>query len=421
MKKRVLVIGCGTIVAADLNMALKNNDEFEIWGSSIYKNHGIYVYKNYIDDIPSMNDKNFIKVLNSKIEEYDFKYLIPTHEDMILFLQANKDKINATIISSNYDTSLLCRYKTKTYERMKEYDFVPKVYKKEEVKEYPVFVKKDDDQGARHAHKVENKEELDLYTKEDNMIICEYLPGEEVTVDCFTNKNRELIFCNPREADRMLAGIDVHSRRIPLTDEIKYIANSLNKEINFRGNWFFQIKKDINKKFKLLEISTRLAGAFSLSRGLDVNLPLFALKDFDGQDVNITYNDTNIEADKEFFGKYNIDVKYNEVYIDYETCFKNVDPLLMMYLYQCINKNIEIKLLTQNKAKAMAFFKENKISNELFNQIIELNRTNIKNILKKNSIFVSNDIELKNSIRVNEKKYYCFDSNIVEALIDWRN
>ena len=330
MKKRVLVIGCGTIVAADLNMALKNNDEFEIWGSSIYKNHGIYVYKNYIDDIPSMNDKNFIKVLNSKIEEYDFKYLIPTHEDMILFLQANKDKINATIISSNYDTSLLCRYKTKTYERMKEYDFVPKVYKKEEVKEYPVFVKKDDDQGARHAHKVENKEELDLYTKEDNMIICEYLPGEEVTVDCFTNKNRELIFCNPREADRMLAGIDVHSRRIPLTDEIKYIANSLNKEINFRGNWFFQIKKDINKKFKLLEISTRLAGAFSLSRGLDVNLPLFALKDFDGQDVNITYNDTNIEADKEFFGKYNIDVKYNEVYIDYETCFKNVDLIKLL-------------------------------------------------------------------------------------------
>ena len=62
-----------------------------------------------------------------------------------------------------------------------------------------------------------------MYTKDD-MIICEYLPGEEVTIDCFTDKNRKLLFCNPRAADRILAGIDVHARRIALTDEIKYIA-----------------------------------------------------------------------------------------------------------------------------------------------------------------------------------------------------
>ena len=103
---------------------------------------------------------------------------------------------------------------------MKEYDFIPKVYKKSEVTSYPVFVKKDNDQGARHAYKVNNEQELDLYVKE-NMIICEYLPGEEITIDCFTNKNRELIFCNPRVADRILAGIDVHARRIKITEEIK--------------------------------------------------------------------------------------------------------------------------------------------------------------------------------------------------------
>ena len=53
--------------------------------------------------------------------------------------------------------------------------------------------------------------------------------------------------------------------------------------INFRGFWFFQIKKDSNGKYKLLEIATRLAGAFALNKSLDVNLPLAALKDFDGE------------------------------------------------------------------------------------------------------------------------------------------
>lgn len=306
MKKRVLVLNCGTLASTDINMALRYNNEFEIWGASINKNHGIYVYENYIDDIPNIKDENFIEILNQKIEQYNFKFIIATHEDLALFLQKSKDKINATIVCSNYETALLCRYKSKTYEKMKSYNFIPKTYNKNQVNEFPVFVKKDDDQGGRHAYKINNNQELELYAKDSDMIICEYLPGDEVTVDCFTNKDRKLLFCNPRAADRMLAGIDVHARRINLSDEIKYIAESLNKEIEFRGFWFFQIKKDANGKFKLLEISTRLPGAFSLSRCLDVNLPLMALKDFDEQDVDITFNDVNIEADKQFFGKYSL-------------------------------------------------------------------------------------------------------------------
>ena len=422
MKKRVLVLNCGTLASTDINMALRYNQEFEIWGASIYKNHGIYVYKNYIDDIPNIKDKNFIEILNKKIKQYNFKFIIPTHEDLALFLQENKDKINAIIVCSEYETALLCRYKSKTYKKMEKYSFTPKTYKKQGVTGFPVFVKKDNDQGARHAYKVKNEKELDLYASEEDMIICEYLPGEEATVDCFTNKDGKLLFCNPRAADRMLAGIDVHARRIELTDEIKYIAESLNKEIKFRGFWFFQIKKDNNEKFKLLEISTRLPGAFSLSRCLDVNLPLLALKDFNGENVEITYNDVKIEADKQFFGKYSLDVEYDEVNIDFKTCFKeieNINTFLMMYIYQCINKNKKIKLIGENKKEMIQYMQNNKINKNLFYEIIETR--NIKDILKweNKSIYISNDDNVKNKLRKNGYRY-CFSSNILEALIDWR-
>lgn len=423
MKKRVLVLSCGALTATDMNISLKDNNEFELWGTSIYKDHGIYTYKNYISGIPKINDPNFIQILNQKIEEYNISYLVPTHEDMCLFLQENKEKINAVTLSSNYETSLLCRYKTKTYEKMKNYSFIPKVYKKEEVNEYPVFVKKDDDQGARNSYKVNNKQELDLYTKNPDMIICEYLPGDEVTVDCFTNKDRKLIFCNPRATDRMLAGIDVHSRKIKLDDEIKYIAESLNKEIEFRGCWFFQIKKDINGKFKLLEIATRLAGTFSLSRCLDVNLLLMQLKDMEGQDVNITFNNIDIESDKQFTGKYSLGIKYNTVFIDFESCFQQkekIDTFLMLYLYQCINKKIKINLITENIENAAKYLNENKIDKNIFNEIILTQKKEIKNMLKENSIFISNNDELKNEIRIDNKNYCCFSNSILEALIDWR-
>lgn len=342
MKKRVLILNCGTLASTDINMSLRYNEEFEIWGASTNKNHGIYVYENYIEDIPNISDENFIRILNQKIEEYDFKFIFAPHEDLALFLQEHKSEIKATIVCSEYETALLCRYKSKTYEKMKEYDFIPKIFKKEEVTEFPVFMKKDTDQGGRNAYKVSNKEELEIYSLIENMIICEYLPGEEVTIDCLTNKEGKLLYCNPRAADRMLAGIDVHARRIELSEEIKYIAESLNKEIKFRGFWFFQIKKDKNGKYKLLEIATRLAGAFALNKSLDVNLPLMALKDFDGQDVEIIFNDINVEVDKQFFSKFIMDIDYNRVYIDFESCFENIkiiNTLLMMYIYQCINQN----------------------------------------------------------------------------------
>ena len=423
MKKRVLILNCGSLAATDINIALRDNDEFEVWGASTTRNHGIYVYKNYLNDIPNMKEPDFIKVLNEKIKEYNFKFIIATHEDLTLFLQQNKERINACIVCSNYDTALLCRYKSKTYDKLKEYNYVPKTYKKGEVTKYPVFVKKDTDQGARHAYKVSNKEELEIFAKDEDMIICEYLPGEEVTVDCFTNKDRKLLFCNPRAADRILAGIDVHARRIDLTDEIKYIADSINKEIDFRGFWFFQIKKDIDGKFKLLEISTRLPGAFSLSRCLDVNLPYLALKDFDGQDVEISFNNIQIEADKQFFGKYSLGIDYNEVYIDFESSFENIENIntfLMMYLYQCVNKNVKLNVITQNKEKTVNFFKENKIDINLFDSILENKKEEIKNILTENSILISNDDKLKSEIRNINSKLYCFSTSIVESLIDWR-
>ena len=423
MKKRVLILNCGSLAGTDINIALRDNDEFEVWGASTNRNHGVYVYKNYLNDIPNMKEPDFIKVLNEKIKEYNFKFIIATHEDLTLFLQQNKEKINACIVCSNYDTALLCRYKSKTYNKLKDYNYVPKTYKKSEVTKYPVFVKKDTDQGARHAYKVSNKEELEIFAKDEDMLICEYLPGEEVTVDCFTNKDRKLLFCNPRAADRILAGIDVHARRIALTDEIKYIADSINKEIEFRGFWFFQIKKDKDGKFKLLEISTRLPGAFSLSRCLDVNLPYLALKDFDGQDVEIAFNDIQIEADKQFFGKYSLSIDYNEVYIDFKSSFENLENInsfFMMFLYQCVNKKIKLNLLTHNKENTFKYLNKNKIDINLFDSILETKKEEIKNILTENSILISNDDKLKNEIRKYNSKIYCFSTSIVECLIDWR-
>ena len=59
-------------------------------------------------------------------------------------------------------------------------------------------------------------------------VICEYLPGREYTVDCFTDKNSELRAILPRTRDRLLAGVTVSSVNLEISDDIRQIAETIN-------------------------------------------------------------------------------------------------------------------------------------------------------------------------------------------------
>ena len=53
--------------------------------------------------------------------------------------------------------------------------------------DYPLFLKPDDGQGAKGVCLVSNRTELlNVLNSNKNLVICENLPGDEFTVDCFT-------------------------------------------------------------------------------------------------------------------------------------------------------------------------------------------------------------------------------------------
>ncbi len=418
--KNVLVFSCGAIPAIDINFAMRGNGEYMIYGASSYDDHGLYVYKNYIGNVPFIYEPDFIPRFNDILEKYKIDFIIPLHEDMILFFQKHITEIHAVVISSCYETALLCRYKSKTYERLSATDFVPRTYKPDEVKDYPVFVKKDDDQGARHAYKVDNKNDLALYAHQPQMIVCEYLPGEEVTVDCFTDRHGKLRFVNPRCADRILAGIDVHARRLTDKMEIDRIANSINEIIEFRGPWFFQIKKDKYGKYKLLEIATRFAGAFALTLGMDINTPLMAIRDFDNKDVSFDCNDSLIEADKMFITRYTVPIQYNSVICDGINSFcvgDLTDSFFMMFIYQCINQGKKTMIYADNVDDTLKELERRSIPSSIF-RIIGKDIL-IKELSTQKCVFISRNASLKKQFR---ELYgcFCYDSSLISPLIDWR-
>lgn len=327
-------------------------------------------------------------------------YIIPTHDTVADFLAHNKEKINAGLVCADAFSTDICRHKRKTYEFFSDCDFVPIVYRKKQDIKYPVFAKDDTGQGGKLSGMAKNSAELvDLMNRNSQIdyVITEYLPGEEITVDCFTDRHHELRFWQPRLRETVLTGMSGHAVMYPKTDEIRLIADMINCRLNMRGYWYFQCKKDFRGQFKLLEISSRFAGTFSITKNLDVNLPLLALTDFDGIDIKIVPNSYKIESSRGYKNLYKINYAYDRVYIDFDDTIayqrdKYIIPV-MAFLFQCLNKEIKLILLTRHAYDIRETMNKLYIDSRIFNRIVEVEANKKKSDYIKErdkTIFVDN-------------------------------
>jgi len=192
------------------------------------------------------------------------------------------------------------------------------MYEKEQVTEndFPLFLKPDVGQGSKGTKKVETKEELINNLKKDHLIL-EYLPGEEYTVDCFTNFKGDLLYCSGRSRSRILNGISVNCKEV-IDNEFIELAKKINEKLEMNGAWFFQLKRRNNGELVLMEIATRIAGTMEFQRGYGVNLALLSLYNALEINVSIIKNNYNLEFDRALAGKFKIDIDYDTVYIDFD-------------------------------------------------------------------------------------------------------
>jgi hypothetical protein len=428
MLKKVLVFPCGSITGIDINFALRHSMRIELFGASSIEDHGRYIYKNYIGGLPNISEKNFIQELNRVIQQFDIQFIIPTHDTVALFLVKHQSNISAKIISGDLTTTETCRYKSLTYELFKEHKFVPQIFSNlDNISQYPVFLKPDDGQGGKGTYTIHNKEELQFHLERNStLLISEYLPGEEVTVDCFTDKNKQLRYIGPRSRNRVWSGVSVNSRNLPVNTEIEELAGIINQKLDFRGYWFFQLKKDRNDHFKLLEISTRMAGTSCLNRNLDINFPLLSILDFSGEEVEISPNRYDIEVDRTLINRYKLDIKYQRVYLDFDDTLilnhEKYNEFVFFYLYQCLNKKIEVILLTKHEQNIFETLKKLNISEGLFSKIIHIKPDEYKyNYIDTEvpAIFIDNSFKERKQIR-DFFNIPSFDVSNIECLIDWR-
>lgn len=108
------------------------------------------------------------------------------------------------------------------------------------------------------------------------LLISEYLPGEEYSVDCLANHGESVLIV-PRLRKKMINGISVEGEFVKENNIISYCQRII-KELQLHGNIGIQVKKSAAGKFLILEINPRVQGAISAALGAGVNLPELAIR-----------------------------------------------------------------------------------------------------------------------------------------------
>ncbi len=428
MKKKthVLIFPAGEINSVELHDALSHNVNIEVFGCSSEDRHGGFVFKNYKSGIPNIADKNFISVFNELIFKWKIDYIFPTHDSVALFLARNRNNINATVIVAPLQTAEACRDKKVTYNLFSDCSFCPQVF--DSFSTFPVFIKPRSGQGSKGTRIIKGMEDIPNDFSISEYIICEYLPGEEMTVDCLTDNTGKLCVCAPRVRNRLLAGVCVAGSTIKSTKEILDIAKIINKRLKFFGLWYFQIKKSNNGVFKLLEISTRCAGTMCLTRARGLNLPLLSVYAAQGKGLTVFEHPFNIKVDRTLISRYVIDYEYDKVYIDYDdTIIENEKVCLpvIKFLYQCRNKGLHIILLTRHEEdhadSLEESLKKHALPFNLFDKVILLkfSQSKAEFINPVNSIFIDNSYAERKIVH-DAFGIPVFDVEGMEVLEDWR-
>ncbi|MEE9604338.1 MAG: ATP-grasp domain-containing protein [Candidatus Scalindua sp.] len=117
------------------------------------------------------------------------------------------------------------------------------------------------------------------------MLVTEYLPGDEYTVDVFRNSNGTVAI--PRKRKDIRSGISFDTE-IELRDDIIKYSVSLAESLNLKYCFGFQFKMDQANVPKILESNPRVQGTMVASTYAGFNMIYYSVKEVLGYNIEIS-------------------------------------------------------------------------------------------------------------------------------------
>jgi len=417
MRKVLVFPGC-TGIGLEIYHALRGCKEVELYSATMpISNHAPFVFKRHFS-IPGVENPGWLEAISTLVNEQRIDYIFPAHDLVIMPLLDNADQINAQIVCSPKETCIIIRSKLRTYSLLGRTVPVPRVFTGP-IENYPVFVKPDRGMGSQGVHIAWKESELALRSDD---VVLEYLPGAEYTVDCFSDREAGLLFCEGRERVRIRNGIAWNSRTVKDSVFREY-GEAIAHKLEFHGAWHFQLKRDRRGTLVLLEVSPRIAGTMATHRVQGVNFPLLSLWEQERVPINILTNDVAVELDRDMVSRYKHNLEYSTVYVDLDDTLilrgeVNID--VVRFLYQCVNNAHRIVLLTRHLGDLAVTLQKHHLSG-LFDEEIWLPELRDKaDYIDEPDAILIDDGFRERQIANQKLGIATFDSSMIELLLDER-
>lgn len=346
------------MIAKEIHDSLTFTKGVNLFGAGLVMPSNTGIDFNYVDYA-------YLKGLDPDDNFTDFKEILAKFKIDNIFLAHDEwiyrfrdtDFISGSTICKHPATTIdIISFKSKTYAHLNHLGITPIVYNSiDEVNGFPFVIKPDRGQGSKGFVRIDSDAQLQNLLLHglnlDEMVISEFLPGDEYTIDCFTNTNGDLLFSSCRIRSVINNGLS-STTKIVSNSALLDMAVQLNSELKCTGGWFFQIKYDKDNLPKLLEIGCRIAGASGIQRALGVNLSELWLYMLGGDSISVTKNSLTPRRvvgspSQLFLGQH-----FDQIFVDFDDCLlinRNLNVELLKFLEAERMKNVEIFLISRHK------------------------------------------------------------------------
>ena len=269
--------------------------------------------------VPRIDDKDYLNCILDICIKEKINGLMSLIDPELSLISENIVKfkeIGVTPIISEHKNVEMCFNKYKMYQFLvengirtaKTYIDKNEFYKdleKENMK-FPVFVKPIEGSASININKVYNRDELELlWKKENNLLIQQFMDGEEFGADVYIDMiSNEISAIFTKKKIKMRAGET--DKSVSIKDEKLFsIIKDFVKKAEFKGIIDIDIFK-VNGEYYISEVNPRFGGGYPHAYEIQVNIPKMIINNLEGKINN------------EQIGDYEEDIymmKYNEVKI----------------------------------------------------------------------------------------------------------
>ena len=239
--------------------------------------------------VPAAVDTNFLSFVMEIIHNDDVKIILPTSGfDIVPYSQNKKILREQGVIPviSDYDAIISCLDKLKFYNLLKNHFDMPFTSSDtSKINDFPCIVKPIHGKGSRNIFLCDDYNELiKITSKYDKMLVQEYLPGKEYTIDVMSDLDGNAIFAVPRERIEVKSGICSKGKIVKDTELIQ-ISMDLADHLGLIGPSCIQIKLDSRGAPKIVEVNPRMGGATIMATYAGANFPKIIIDLVKGKDI----------------------------------------------------------------------------------------------------------------------------------------